>query len=89
MTFRLGCHWESSEENSQFSHDVTAVMLMYRTIAEKIFWDFDSIFVQNLSDILPLFCTPTWPSYHLSEYQELIVMSYQSQSVHSCFVISN
>ena len=26
--------------------------------------------MQNLNDILPLFCTPTWPSYHVSEHQE-------------------
>jgi len=26
--------------------------------------------MQNLSDILPLFCTPTWPSHHVSENQE-------------------
>ena len=43
---------------------------MYRTITKKIFWEFDSIIMQNLSDILPLFCTPTWPSYHVSENQE-------------------
>ena len=30
----------------------------------------DSIIMQNLSDILPLFCTPTWPSHHVSENQE-------------------
>ena len=44
---------------------------MYRTIAKKVFWEFDSIIMQNLSDILPLFCTPTWPSHHVSENQEL------------------
>ena len=44
---------------------------MYRTIAKKGFWEFDSIIMQNLSDILPLFCTPTWPSHHVSENQEL------------------
>ena len=43
---------------------------MYRTIAKKAVWDFDSIIMQNLSDILPLFCTPTWPSHHVSENQE-------------------
>ena len=26
--------------------------------------------MQNLSNILPLFCTPTWPSHHVSENQE-------------------
>ena len=26
--------------------------------------------MQNLSDILPLFCTPTWPSHHVGENQE-------------------
>ena len=28
------------------------------------------IIMQNLSDILPLFCTPRWPSYHVSENQD-------------------
>jgi len=27
--------------------------------------------MQNLSSILPLFCTPTWPFHHVSEKQEL------------------
>ena len=42
-------------------------MLVYRTIAEKVFWDFDSIIVQKLRDILPLFCTPRiiWLKYKL------------------------
>ena len=31
----------------------------------------NSIIMQNLSDILPLFCAPTWPSHHVSENQEL------------------
>ena len=43
---------------------------MYRTITQKVFWQNDAIIMQNLSDILPLFCTPTWPSYHVSENQE-------------------
>ena len=54
----------------RFSRDVTAAMLVYRTIAKKVFWDLDSIIMQNSSDILPLFCTPTWPSHHVSENQE-------------------
>ena len=28
--------------------------------------------MQNLSNILPLFCAPTWPSHHMSENQESI-----------------
>ena len=44
--------------------------MVYRTIAEIVFWEFDSIIMQNLSNILPLFCTPTWPSHHVSENQE-------------------
>ena len=43
---------------------------MYRTIAKKGFWEFDSIIMQNLSVILLMFCTPTWPSHHVSENQE-------------------
>ena len=54
---------------SRFSHDVTAAMLVYSTITKKVFWEFDSIIMQNLSDILPLFCPPTW-TYHVSEKQQ-------------------
>ena len=43
-------------------------MLMYRTIEETDFWVHDSM--QNLSGIVPLFCTPTWPSRSMSENQE-------------------
>ena len=56
--------------NSWFAPDVTAAMLVYRTIAKKVFSEFDSIIMQNLSDILLLFCTPTWPSHHVSATQE-------------------
>ena len=55
---------------SRFSCDVTAAMLVYRTILKKVFWEFDSIIMQNLSDILLLFCSPTWPSHYVSENQE-------------------
>ena len=51
-------------------------MLVYRTIAEKVFLEFDSNIMQNLSDILPLFCTPTWPSHHVSENQKLAQTEY-------------
>ena len=61
-------HW--IPQYSRFSRDVTAAMLVYRTIAKKVFWDFDYNIMQNLSDVLPLFCTPTWPSHHVSENQE-------------------
>ena len=53
-----------------FSRDVTAAMLVYRTIARRVFWDFDSIIMQNLSYILPLFYTQAWPFHHVSEDQE-------------------
>ena len=56
---------------SRFSRDVTVAMLVYRAIAKKVFWEFDSIIMQNLSESLPLFCTPRWPSHHVSENQEL------------------
>ena len=62
--------------NSRFSRDVTAAMLVYRTIAKKFFWEFDSIIMQNLSEILPLFRTPTWPSHHASENQEYVLNTF-------------
>ena len=49
---------------------------MYRTKAKKVFWEFDSIIMQNLSDNLPLFCTPTWPCHHVNENQELDRVEY-------------
>ena len=52
------------------SLDVTAAMLMCRVIVKNVFWEFDSIMMQNLSDILLLFCSPTWPSHYVSENQE-------------------
>ena len=44
--------------------------MVYRTVTKKVFWEFHFIIMQNLSDSLPLFCTPTWPSDHVSENQE-------------------
>jgi len=45
-------------------------MVVYRTIVEKVFWEFDSIIMQNLSDILPFFGTSAWPSHQVSENHE-------------------
>ena len=53
--------------NSRFSRDVTGAMLVYRTIAKKVFWEFAYLIMQNLSDILSLFCTPIWSSHHEGE----------------------
>ena len=58
---------------SWFAPDVTAAMLVYRTMMTEVFWEFDSIIMQNLCDILPLFCTPTCPPHHVSATQELTV----------------
>ena len=48
-----------------FSAYVTAAMLVHRTIEKEVFWEFDSILMQNMSHNLLLFCAPTWPSYHV------------------------
>ena len=58
---------ERFSTNSWFSRDVTVAMLVYRRMAKKVLWEFDSIIMQNFRDILLLFCTPTWPSCHVSE----------------------
>ena len=42
---------------------------MYGTMAKDSFWAFDSMIMQNLTEILPLFCTATWPLNHVSENQ--------------------
>ena len=38
--------------------------------SKKVFWEFDSIIMQNQNDILPLFCKLKRPSYPVSENQE-------------------
>ena len=48
------------------SREFTAAMLVYTTIARKIFKESYYIIMQNLSDILPLFCTPAQSSYYVS-----------------------
>lgn len=66
MAARIG-RWRLEMElafrDSRFAHDV---MLVDRTIAKKVFWEFDSISMQNLTDILLLFCSPIWLSHHLT-----------------------
>ena len=61
---------DDTQANSRFSCDITAAMLVYRTVVKKVFWELDNIIMQNLSDILPLFCTPPWRSHDVSENQE-------------------
>ena len=38
--------------------------------SKKSLLEFYSIIMQNLRTILPLFCTPTWPSHHVSDNRE-------------------
>ena len=38
--------------------------------SKKSILGIDSTIMQNLSNILPLFCTPIWLSHHVSENQE-------------------
>ena len=41
-------------------------MLVHRTKQiKKVFWEFDSIIMQNMIHNLLLFCAPTWPPYHV------------------------
>ena len=42
-------------------------MLVRRAKEKKVFWEFDSIIMQNMSHNLLLFCAPTWPSYRVIE----------------------
>ena len=81
--------WSPDFFSPRFSCDVTAAMLVYRTIAKKVFWEFDSIIMQNLSDILPLFCTPTWPFHHVSENQYPIAYIAFITAMIIAYLISN
>ena len=40
---------------------------MHTTIEKKVFWEFDSIIMQNMSHNLVLFYASTWPSDHVIE----------------------
>ena len=59
-------------KNWGFAYDVTAAMLVYRTMQQNVFWEFDSIIMENLWGHFLLFCTPTWPSNHVDADQELL-----------------
>ena len=56
-------------------------------IAKKVFWEFDFYITQNVSDILPLFRTPTWPSHHISERQENDCSNAEKQSNYTCGIL--
>ena len=65
---------------SRFSRDVTAAKLVYRTIGKTVLG-----IMQNLSDILPLFPTKTWPSDHRSENKNWCTEQWQNvaQALHN------
>lgn len=42
-------------------------MLVHATKEKTVFWEFDSIIVQNVSHNLLVFCAPTWPSGYVIE----------------------
>ena len=42
-------------QNRWFSHDVITTMLVNRTKEKKLFWEFDSIIMQNMSQICHCF----------------------------------
>lgn len=43
--------------------------------------------MQNVSDILPLFRTPTWPSHHISERQENDCSNEEKQLNYTCGIL--
>ena len=53
----------SSPRYCRFSPYVTVVMFVYRALAKKVFWEFDSIIMKNFGVILS--------SDHVIENQEL------------------
>ena len=66
---------KSKKTDSLIAPDVTPAMLVERTIAKKVFWEFDSIIMQNLSYNFSIVLAPTWPSYHVSAIKELVVFT--------------
>ena len=55
-------------ENRPHSMTMNGVL---ETSNNAIAWEFDCINIQNLSDSLLLFSTPTYPPHHVSATQEL------------------
>ena len=78
---RSKCFCHKKVADSWFAPDVTAAMLVYRTIAKKVFWEFDSIIMQNKSNILLLFCTSTCPPHHVSATQEFPAKSTRNRYI--------
>ena len=61
-------------------------MLVNRTIEKNIFWEFDSIIMQNMSRKLLLFCAPTWPNFHVIENRLFTQVQIQVKGSFSCVV---
>ena len=57
------------------SPGVRAATLLRRTKEKNAFWEFDSIFTQNMNHHLLLFCAPTWPSYYVIERHLYVLFS--------------
>lgn len=62
--FKMICY----NDNRWFSPDVLAAMLVQKTKENKVFQEFDSkYYYAKHEPNLPLFCAPTWSSYHKIE----------------------
>ena len=62
--FKMICY----NDNGWFSPDVLAAMLVHRTKEKNVCQEFDSKhYYAKREPNLPLFCAPTWSSYHVIE----------------------
>ena len=52
------------------AHDVIGGHVGVLNNSEKVFWEFGATIMLNASYVFLFFCTPTWPSDHVSENQE-------------------
>ena len=77
----------SQNKKRWFSPDVTAAMFVYRTIEKTVFWEFDSVIMQNMSDNLLLFCTETWPSPRVVEnHLYFVILASRKIALGQCIV---
>ena len=88
----LGCSrggGKRPQTKKWFSPEVITAMLVHRTKEKKVFQEFDSIIMQNMSHNLLLFCVSTWPSYPVTENHLYTRRVYRHQEIESEHQLSN
>ena len=75
--------------NQNFSQSIGGfhLMLVHATKEKTVFWEFDSITVQNVSHNLLVFCAPTWPSDYVIENHIMLQRFRITPPIQWCLVL--